>query len=56
MSYDDISKAGDKNEKKQQKINWNVIKLKGDTSLEFAQQLRKQNEFLSTFWARNGFT
>ena len=35
---------------KQKKINWNVVKLKGDTSLEFAQQLRKQNEFLEKKW------
>ena len=39
-----------KNEVKQKKINWNIIKLKGDTSLEFAQQLRKQNEFLEKKW------
>jgi len=50
LHYAEAANLRSKNEIKQKKINWNVIKLKGDTSLEFAQQLRKQNEFLEKKW------
>ena len=50
LHYAEAANLRSKNESKQKKINWNVIKLKGDTSLEFAQQLRKQNEFLEKKW------
>ena len=39
-----------KNERKQKKINWKVVKLKGKTSIDFANQLRKINEFLENNW------
>ena len=50
LHYAEAANLKSKNEKKQKKINWNVIKLKGNTSIEFAQQLRKQNEFLEKKW------
>ena len=50
LHYAEAANLKSKNEVKQKKINWNIIKLKGDTSLEFAQQLRKQNEFLEKKW------
>ena len=50
LHYAEAANLKSKNEKKQKKINWNVIKLKGDTSIEFAQQLRKQNDFLEKKW------
>ncbi len=50
LHYAEAANLKSKNETKQKKINWNVIKLKGDTSIEFAQQLRKQNEFLEKKW------
>ncbi len=46
LHYAEAANLKSKNDVKQKKINWNIIKLKGDTSLEFAQQLRKQNERL----------
>ena len=50
LHYAEAANLKSKNEKKQKKINWNVIKLKGNTSIEFAQQLRNQNEFLEKKW------
>ena len=50
LHYAEAANLKSKNEKKQKKINWNIIKLKGDTSIEFAQQLRKQNDFLEKKW------
>ena len=46
LHYPEATNLKSKNAIKQKKINWNVIKLKGDTSIEFAQQLRMQNDFL----------
>ena len=50
LHYAEAANLKSKNETKQKKINWNVIKLKGNTSIEFAQQLRKQNDFLEKKW------
>ena len=50
LHYAEAANLKSKNENKQKKINWNVIKLKGNTSLEFAQQLRSQNDFLEKKW------
>ena len=50
LHYAEAANLRSKNHKKQKKINWNVIKLKGDTSIEFAQQLRNQNKFLEKKW------
>ena len=50
LHYAEAADLKSKNLKKQKKINWNIIKLKGNTSIEFAQQLRKQNEFLEKKW------
>ncbi len=42
-------KSNDKN--KQKKMNWKIVKLKGNSSLDFSNQLRKLNhEFLSKKW------
>ena len=50
LHYAEAANLTSKNLEKQKKINWNVIKLKGDTSIEFAQQLRNQNKFLEKKW------
>ncbi len=50
LHYAEAADLRSKNQFKQKKINWNVVKLKGNTSLEFAQQLRKQNDFLEKKW------
>ena len=50
LHYAEAASLKSKNENKQKKINWNVIKLKGNTSIEFAGQLRKQNDFLEKKW------
>ena len=42
-------KSNDKN--KQKKMNWKIVKLKGNSSLDFSNQLRRLNqEFLSKKW------
>jgi len=42
-------KSNDKN--KQKKLNWKIVKLKGNSSLDFSNQLRKLNqEFLNKKW------
>ena len=42
-------KSNDKN--KQKKMNWKIVKLKGNSSLDFSNQLRKLNqEFLNKKW------
>ena len=39
------------NKKKQKKMNWKIVKLKGNSSLDFSNQLRKLNQgFLSKKW------
>ncbi len=50
LHYAEAANLKSKNQAKQKKINWNIIKLKGNTSIEFAQQLRKQNDFLEKKW------
>ena len=50
LHYAEAANLTSKNLEKQKKMNWNVIKLKGDTSIEFAQQLRNQNKFLEKKW------
>ncbi len=50
LNYAEATNLKSSNGKKQKKINWHVVKLKGNTSLDFAQQLRKQNSFLEKKW------
>ena len=50
LHYSEAANLKSDNLQKQKKINWHVVKLKGDTSIEFSQQLRKQNEFLEKKW------
>ena len=50
LHYAEAANLKSNNLQKQKKINWHVVKLKGDTSIEFSQQLRKENEFLEKKW------
>ena len=50
LHYAEAANLRSNNPKKQKKINWNVVKLKGNTSLDFAEQLRSQNSFLEKKW------
>ena len=50
LHYAEAAKLSSNNKIKQKKINWNVVKLKGNTSIDFAEQLVKQNPFLEKKW------
>ena len=50
LHYAEAANLRSNNLTKQKKINWNVVKLKGNTSLDFAEQLRSQNSFLEKKW------
>ena len=50
LHYAEAAKLSSNNKIKQKKINWNVVKLKGHTSIDFAEQLAKQNSFLEKKW------
>ena len=50
LHYAEAAKLSSNNKIKQKKINWNVVKLKGQTSIDFAEQLAKQNSFLEKKW------
>ncbi len=50
LHYSEASKLKSNNKIKQKKINWDVIKLKGNSSLEFNSQLIKLNNLLAKNW------
>ena len=50
LHYSEAASLTSKNESKQKKINWKTIKLKGKTSIDFDNQLRKLNVFLEKNW------
>ena len=50
LHYAEAANLRSNNLTKQKKINWNIVKLKGNTSLDFAEQLRSQNSFLEKKW------
>ena len=51
LNYTESTSLRSNNITKQKKMNWKVIKLKGNSSLDFSNQLRKFNrEFLSKIW------
>ena len=51
LNYVESTSLKSKNLKKQKKMNWKVVKLKGNSSLDFSNQLRKLNqEFLAKKW------
>ena len=51
LNYVESTSLKSRNVKKQKKMNWKVVKLKGNSSLDFSNQLRKLNqEFLAKNW------
>ncbi len=51
LNYTESTALRSNNITKQKKMNWKVVKLKGNSSLDFANQLRKFNQnFLSKKW------
>ena len=51
LNYVESTSLKSKNLKKQKKMNWKVVKLKGNSSLDFSNQLRRLNqEFLAKKW------
>ena len=51
LNYEESTLLKSKNKHKQKKINWKVVKLKGNSSLDFSIQLRKLNQnFLNKKW------
>ena len=51
LNYEESTLLKSKNKLKQKKINWKVVKLKGNSSLDFSIQLRKLNQnFLNKKW------
>jgi len=50
LHYSEAASLTSKNENKQKKINWKTVKLKGRTSIDFDNQLRKLNVFLEKNW------
>ena len=50
MHYSEAANLQSNNPMKQKKINWKNIKLKGNTSIDFAKQLREINTFLEKNW------
>jgi len=50
LHYAEAANLKSNNHTKQKKINWRIVSLKGNTSLDFAEQLRDQNSFLEKKW------
>ena len=51
LNYVESTSLRSKNKIKQKKMNWKIVKLKGNSSLDFSDQLRKLNQgFLSKKW------
>ena len=50
LHYSEAASLTSSNFKKQKKINWDVLKLKGNSSLEFNSQLRNINNKLAKNW------
>ena len=51
LNYVESTSLKSRNPKKQKKMNWKVVKLNGNSSLDFSNQLRKLNqEFLAKKW------
>ncbi len=51
LNYVESTSLRSNNKMKQKKMNWKIVKLKGNSSLDFSYQLRKLNqEFLSKKW------
>ena len=51
LNYVESTSLKSRNVKKQKKMNWKVVKLKGNSSLDFSNQLRRLNqEFLAKKW------
>ena len=51
LNYVESTSLRSNNRKKQKKMNWKVVKLMGNSSLDFSTQFRKLNqEFLSKKW------
>ncbi len=51
LNYVESTALKSNNKNKQKKMNWKIVKLKGNSSLDFSNQLRKLNqEFLNKKW------
>ena len=51
LNYVESTNLKSNNKSKQKKMNWKVVKLKGNSSLDFSSQLRKLNQdFLAKKW------
>ncbi len=51
LNYVESTSLKSNNKIKQKKLNWKIVKLKGNSSLDFSDQLRKLNQgFLSKKW------
>ena len=51
LNYVESTSLRSNNKMKQKKMNWKIVKLKGNSSLDFSDQLRKLNHgFLSKKW------
>ena len=51
LNYFESTSLRSNNKMKQKKMNWKIVKLKGNSSLDFSDQLRKLNQgFLSKKW------
>ena len=51
LNYVESTSLKSNDPKKQKKMNWKVVKLKGNSSLDFSNQLRKLNDdFLAKKW------
>ena len=50
LHYAEAADLQSKNITKQKKINWKYVKLKGNSSIDFAKQLRSLNSYLEKNW------
>ena len=50
LHYAEAADLQSRNSTKQKKINWKYVKLKGNSSIDFANQLRTLNPFLEKNW------
>ena len=51
LNYEESTLLKSKNKQKQKKMNWKIVKLKGNSSSDFSFQLRKLNQdFLNKKW------
>ena len=50
LNYSEAPSLRSKNEDKQKKMNWDVVKLKGNSSYGFNQQLTKLDDILKNNW------